>query len=73
MVVAGDASEDEEARLLRRPREERHGGDVEELPLPPPLFLLGVQHALHQLDLVLPVALGRRQQHLDREDERPMN
>ena len=70
MVVPRDPSENKETRLLRRPREQRHGGDVEQLPLPPPLLLLGVQHVLHQLNLILAVALGRRQQHLEDDAER---
>ena len=65
MIVSRDPSENEQARLLRRPREEWDGGDVEQFPLPPPLLLLGVQHVLHQLNLILPVALGRRQQRLE--------
>ena len=69
MAVPRDPSENKEPRLLRRPREQRDGGDVEQLPLPPPLLLLGVQHVLHQLDLILAVALGRRQQHLEEEGE----
>ena len=64
MIVSRDPTENEEARLLRRPGEERDGRDVEQFPLPPSLLLLGVQHVLHQLNLILPVAFGGRQQHL---------
>lgn len=70
MIVSRDPSENEQARLLGRPREKRDGGDVEQLPLPPPLLLLGVEHVLHQLDLILAVALGRRQQRLEAQVEK---
>ena len=57
-----------EARLVGGPGQDRDGGDVVVLSLPPSLLLLGVDDVLHQLDLLLLPALGRRKQHLQEQE-----